>query len=181
MNQPAGGDDFFNNVRDCLANLYRYAFYLVGNRQEAEDLAQEVLLRAHRKWHQLRDRERVWPWLCAICHRTFLNRTRRKRLERNLPPEILDGHPAKPVAPAELEPDELAQALADLPPRSRLLLVMFYFEGLSYREIAERLGVPVGTIMSGLSRAKARLRAKLQNSNRPARPAAVVSPGGNLP
>ncbi len=161
MSDQSGEQDFLEVIRQHTDTVYRYALYLTGEPAQAEDLTQEVFLRAHRKWRQLRNRDQVKGWLYAICRRLFLNSRRRRGSPALLSPEELDRLADAAPSPAEDGGGRLQEAMAALSPRARVLLLMFYFEGLSYREIAERLGVPIGTVMSGLFRAKNQLRARL--------------------
>jgi RNA polymerase sigma-70 factor, ECF subfamily len=141
------------------AAVYRYACRLTGNAVDAEDLTQQTFLIAQQKLHQLRETERAAGWLFAIARTTYL-----KSLAKRFP-ATCDGDMADAPAPSreilEIDSDELAKVLAELPPELRLTLAMFYFEDLSYQEIAVELEVPIGTVMSRLSRAKIRLRERL--------------------
>jgi RNA polymerase sigma-70 factor (ECF subfamily) len=141
------------------AAVYRYAFRLAGTAADAEDLAQQTFLIAQQKLHQLRETERASGWLFAITRTSYL-----KSLAKRMP-ATCDGDLADTPAPCreilEIDSQELQQVLAELPPELRLTLVMFYFEELSYKEIAQELEIPIGTVMSRLSRAKQRLRERL--------------------
>lgn len=181
MTAAKPGEEFAEIVPQFLDDVYRYAYHLTGDRFQAEDLTQEVFLRAQRKWHQLRSRDHLWPWLTAICRRIFLNRMRKHRRECPVSPDSLDHRPAQEMEQTGLDAEHLARALATLSPRSRVLLMMFYFEGLSYRQIASRLGLPIGTVMSGLSRAKMQLRAKLVAGMAPPQPATSSITWGKSP
>lgn len=165
MNQSTGDSDFAEVVQVFADQVFRYALFLTGDYHQAKDLTQEVFCRAFRKWSQLRTPERVWPWLCRICGRLFLNQLRSRNPEQARPPEELDRCPGSIIPPEPEEVAALRQAMARLPARFRLLLTMFYFEELSYQEIAERLHIPVGTVMSGLHRAKRRLRKLLSETS----------------
>jgi RNA polymerase sigma-70 factor (ECF subfamily) len=139
--------------------VYRYAFRLTGTVADAEDLAQQTFLIAQQKLHQLRETERATGWLFAIARTSYL-----KSLAKRFP-ATGDGDLADTPAPCreilEIDSQELQQVLAELPAELRLTLTMFYFEELSYKEIADELEIPIGTVMSRLSRAKQKLRERL--------------------
>ncbi len=138
--------------------VYRYAYRLTGSVHDAEDLTQHVFLSAHRKIGQLRKIEKARSWLFAILRNCFFRDQGRRRpvlaVDLSLNPDLF---PMAPPAEA-IDGDRLQQALNQLPDAFRLMVVMFYFEECSYREIAERLEVPIGTVMSRLARAKGYLR-----------------------
>lgn len=142
--------------------VYRYAYRLSGSQADAEDLTQQVFLIACRKGGQLRQADSVRPWLFTILRNCFL-KSRRKRfpIPAGFLELSLENIPQPENVPPRIDPAELQQALDGLPPRDRVILGMFYFENLTYREIAEALDIPLGTVMSRLARAKARLRARL--------------------
>jgi RNA polymerase sigma-70 factor (ECF subfamily) len=142
--------------------VYRYAYRLSGNLADAEDLTQKVFLAAHGNLDSLRNLGNAKSWLFAILRNSFLreNRRRRPRSETDLALN-LSQLPLVIPAIAEIDSGGLQDALNQLPEVARLMLVMFYFEECSYREIAEKLELPLGTVMSRLSRAKAVLRSKL--------------------
>jgi len=142
--------------------VYRYAYRLTGSVPDAEDLTQQVFLTAQERLSQLRKEESARGWLLAILRNYFLKMRQKRRpiLAENLG---LDMHTIPAVIPgeADIDRERLQQALNELPTKFRLVLTMFYYEGCSYREIADRLDLPIGTVMSRLARAKGHLRAKL--------------------
>lgn len=142
--------------------VYGYAYRLTGRAADAEDLTQQVFLKAQAKLGQLRNPESARSWLFAILRRRFLKTARRRS---PLPAAALgmsvESIPAQ-VPPAEqIDREALQRALDALPPAHRIVVTMFYYEQCSYREIADKLRVPMGTVMSRLARAKAHLRAAL--------------------
>jgi len=145
--------------------LYRYAFRLTGSVPDAEDLAQQTFLLAQQKLDQLRQAENARGWLFAILRNCYLKGFR-KRMPiaaasvdldvDTIPAAVIDGSLDGPI-----DAEKLQLALNELSAEFRLVVMMFYFEERSYREMAEILDVPLGTIMSRLSRAKACLRRQL--------------------
>jgi len=149
-------------VHQHAAAVYGYALRLTGNHADAEDIAQQTFLTLVRKHHQVRAEETMRGWLLAVARSAFL-RTKRKVTPTpasNLPAPLEELVAAK-EPPATIDRDQLGAAIAALAPEYRLPLLMFYFEELSYREIAAQLELPIGTVMSRLSRAKQKLRAAL--------------------
>ena len=155
--------------------VYRYAYRLTGSVQDAEDITQQTFLAAKRKVGQLRKKGNAKGWLFAILKNCFLkNRMRRHptlAVDLSLTMDAFAGPPPKEPG----DGDRLQQGLMQLTDASRLVLVMFYFEECSYREIAERLEIPIGTVMSRLARAKGHLRSILEPEfGRRKRPARVA-------
>jgi RNA polymerase sigma-70 factor, ECF subfamily len=150
--------------------VYRYAYRLCGSVADAEDLTQKVFLSAQGNLGQLRNIDSSRSWLFTILRNCFLRDRQRQRpvIEANLPFN-LDHLSFDTPKQKEIEPEQLQAALDEIPELSRVILAMFYFEERSYREIAQELDLPIGTVMSRLARAKARLRTKLFSSNRPSR------------
>ena len=148
-------------VREYHAIIYRYAFRLSGSAQDAEDLAQQTFLQAHEKLHQLREPERVRGWLFTILRTTFLKQCRQRKLEPASSVELPIDEIPEDTDEDWLDEQALQSALDELPAEARLVLTMFYFEQLSYKEIAAKLDIKTGTVMSRLARAKSKLRAKL--------------------
>ena len=149
-------------VQDHYQALYRFAYRLSGSSQEAEDLTQETYCQANRNFAQLRDGARGKAWLFSILRNAYLQKLRTNKRTVELSPETLAEIPERLPDPLpDIEPAELQKALSELPEDFRTPLLLFYFEDFSYREIAEELKVPLGTVMSRLARAKAHLRGRL--------------------
>ena len=151
--------------------LYRVSFRLTGSTADAEDLTQQTFLAAQQKLHQLREAESAKGWLLAILrHHFFRNRSRAAR--QSVPLDALP-EPSSPVDdPTEYSSEELQLALNELPDDFRFPLVLYYFHELSYQEIATQLSVPLGTVMSRLSRGKQHLRRRLTaDESMPLKPA----------
>lgn len=167
-------------VAEHHAPVYRYAYRLTGSVPDAEDLTQQVFLTAQERLGQLRNEGSARAWLMAILRSYFL-KMRQKR--RPIPAENLQldmqNVPAEVPEEADVDRERLQQALDELPPKFRLVVTMFYYEGCAYREIADRLDLPMGTVMSRLARAKGHLRAKLFAPEGHAAPCAQQSPVTN--
>ena len=153
--------DFQQLVSDHYEPLYRFAFSLAGRESEASDLTQQTFFLWAAKGHQLRDRSKAKSWLFTTLHREFLGARRRdlrfphheiESVERELPS-------VTPTLVNELDSATVLEALLSVDEVYRAPLMLFYLEEHSYLEIAHVLEVPVGTVMSRLSRGKAQLRA----------------------
>ncbi|HEY3968149.1 MAG TPA: sigma-70 family RNA polymerase sigma factor [Planctomycetaceae bacterium] len=171
-------------VERYYALLYRYAYRLTGCVADAEDLTQHAFLTAHAKWNQLQDETKAKSWLFTIARNAYLKELRGPAC---VVTATLDEFPAP--APesgtADFDGEQLQNVLNSLPEEFRSPVILFYFEEFSYKEIAEQMNVPVGTIMSRLARAKAYLRQRLTAAPRPAavahrRPAASLSGSGSI-
>lgn len=152
-------------VDEYYAEIYRYAFRLAGNSADAADITQQAFLNAQSHLASLREAHKSRGWLYAILRNTFLKSRRKKTPASagNLEFE-LDHVPDPAMTGSELadfDSEELQAAIAELPEEFRLVILMFYFEESSYKEIAQALEIPEGTVMSRLSRAKGHLRKKL--------------------
>jgi len=149
-------------VAEQHAAVYRYAYRLTGAVCDAEDLTQQAFLAAQRKLGQLRDPRHARGWLFTIVRNCYL-KTKRKRVPLTATHLDLDVESIPEDLPDELaiDPERLQTALDELPDEFKIVLMLFYFEGCSYRDIAEKLSLPAGTVMSRLSRAKGHLRARL--------------------
>lgn len=149
-----------DQLRALLPRLRRFARALAGTQDAADDLVQSALERALRGWSGRRDEQALQPWLFSILYRQFVDETRRARRRARLL-GLLAAQPP-PVAPSAEHVHEersVLASLAQLPPEQRALLLLVAVEGLSYRESADALGLPIGTVMSRLSRARDQLRA----------------------
>ena len=149
-------------VDDHYVALYRYAFRLAGSAADADDLTQEAFCKAQSHFSQLRDPARSKAWLFSILRNLYLHRVRSDQQHRCVALADLGDVAEPPPEPLpEIDPDRLQLALNDLPEVFRTPLILFYFEEFSYRDIAEQMDLPIGTVMSRLARAKNHLRSKL--------------------
>ncbi|MGH9263247.1 MAG: sigma-70 family RNA polymerase sigma factor [Acidimicrobiales bacterium] len=146
--------------------LYTVAYRLTGNHDDAQDLVQEVLLRV-RKGLETYQPGSLEGWLSRITTNTFLDEARRRRRR---PLDLLPEEPDRVVPPspgadvalaADVLPDDVQDALRRLPDEYRAAVVMCDVVGLSYQEISESLGVPVGTVRSRIHRGRSLLRRAL--------------------
>jgi RNA polymerase sigma-70 factor (ECF subfamily) len=165
--EPCVSIDVGTLVLDHHREVYGYAYRLTGNATDAEDLAQQTFLIAQQKLHQLREPSKARGWLYAVLRSCYLKGLRKRQptpagnLELNvdqIPEDVVEDEP--------FDRQRLQMSLNDLPDEYKTVLVMYYFEECSYKEIAEQLELPIGTVMSRLSRAKGKLRHKLLDSER---------------
>ncbi|HTV21631.1 MAG TPA: sigma-70 family RNA polymerase sigma factor [Polyangiaceae bacterium] len=169
-------DRFEAEFLPSLPSLLAVAARLTGTRSEAEDLVQDTLLKAYRSRKQYRAGTNPRAWLMAILRNTFLNGYRRRNLERR----VFDGPDADALAPgwvgasslrAIRDPHSgalhsmleapLLTAIDELPAEFKMTVQLADIEELSYREIAESMSCPIGTVMSRLHRGRRWLRARL--------------------
>jgi RNA polymerase sigma-70 factor, ECF subfamily len=147
---------------------YRVAMGVLRNPAEAEDVAQEALLRAYRKFDRLRDAQRFRGWLVRVSFRLALDRSRssRRRQERETlwaRPELRPPLPSvEEIAASRQFEERLRNALEELPDRLRLVILLTAMEGHSMEHVAALLDVPVGTVKSRLFAARKRLAEKLR-------------------
>jgi len=149
--------------------LYRFAARLSGSGADAEDLVQQAFLTAHAKFDQLREPGKARAWLIVVVRNAY-----RKSLRKDRP--VLLSSMTDPPEPSQngigdrfVDSEALQIALNELPEEFRTPLILFYFEELSYKQIADLLEVPMGTVMSRLSRGKSHLRSRLQTLSATAR------------
>jgi RNA polymerase sigma-70 factor (ECF subfamily) len=165
----SAGPEFEKLVKLYYRDLYRFGFSLTGSEADAADLTQETFYIWANKGHQLKDPTNVKGWLFTTLHREFLKSCRRgKRLvdepieqsSANLPdvaPECVD----------RIDSQTLLRFLREIEEDFRAPLVLYYIEDLSYKEIADVLAIPLGTVQSRISRAKAQLFRRLTETNSP--------------
>jgi RNA polymerase sigma-70 factor (ECF subfamily) len=168
-------DVFWNLAQNQTRFLYNVAFKYAGNRYDAEDLVQETLYTAYHKFHQLRDSQKFKSWMFIILRNHFLKWQRKKA------PVQADGfedgidylsqlesvslrQDMASVYETKAEADTIQSILDKLPEKYKAVLILYYMEDISYQEIAEMLGVPIGTVMSRLSRAKQMMKKALLRS-----------------
>lgn len=166
-------------VLSQLPALRRYARVLTGNRWAADDLVQDTLERACSKWRLWLPGTDLRAWLFTLMHRIFLNQQRSVSM-RSIVVPLEDKHAE--LADCRPRPDitiDLERCLALLPPDQRTVLLLVTVEDLPYAQAAQVLGVPVGTVMSRLSRARTRLRELMDGGGRAAHRPDTPAQGSN--
>lgn len=151
---------------ELIPRLRRYARALVGERASADDLVQDTLERAWAKLHLYRRGTDLRAWLFTVMHNVHVNRVRATRpvdpLEDEMPELAQRG-----TQPDSLLVRDLDRAIARLPADQRAVLLLVTLEEMSYEEVARTLGIPIGTVMSRLSRAREKLRAMMLGQTPP--------------
>lgn len=146
----------------CLPRLRRYARALIGDRSGADDLVQDTMERGWKKLSSWQHGSDMRAWLFGIMHNLHIDQLRRTVIQT----EMLDENTPEPAARATpsdgLEMRDLESALRTLPAEQREILLLVALEEMSYDEVAITLGLPLGTVMSRLSRARQKLRAQME-------------------
>lgn len=157
--------EFERLVGDYYQGLYRFALSLSQRTSEAEDLTQQTFMRWAEKGHQLRERNKAKTWLFTTLYREFLSGQRRTvRFPHSELEESEHELPTiEPTTVESMDGKAVVAALGELDDNYKAPLTLFYLQDHSYQEIAEILDVPIGTVMSRLSRGKDQLRAKLRD------------------
>ncbi len=176
--QQAVTEDFEAGVLAHLDSLYRTARRMTSSQQEAEDLVQETMLKAFRFADKYRPGTNLRAWRFRILNTSAINRFRMQATHptptplpegedfylynriRDLSGQELNVGAEEEVLSKYLDED-VYNALQDLPPNFRMPIVLADIEGLSYKEIAEALQIPIGTVMSRISRARRQLQRSL--------------------
>ena len=142
---------------ELIPRLRRYARALVGDRASADDLVQDTLERAWAKLHLYRRGTDLRAWLFTVMHNVHVNKVRATRVTDTLEDELPELAQRASQGDALLVRD-LDRAIARLPAEQRAVLLLVTLEEMSYEEVARALGIPTGTVMSRLSRAREKLR-----------------------
>ncbi|NJC00011.1 MULTISPECIES: sigma-70 family RNA polymerase sigma factor [Sphingomonas] len=158
-------------IEPLIPRLRRYARVLLRDSAAADDLVQDCLERAISRWHQRRADGDARAWLFTILHNLAMNRMR-QTARRGAHVQVEDASPAAvaraPDQEAGIHQRDVLQALDRLPDDQRAVLLLVTIEELSYADAAKALGVPIGTVMSRLSRARTRLREEIAGRDQPA-------------
>ncbi|MCB1968896.1 MAG: RNA polymerase sigma factor [Geminicoccaceae bacterium] len=154
------GDLVAEEMVEHVKSLRRYATLLIGDSSDADDMVQETLTRVLARARNWRDVREVRPYLFATLHNVYIDH--RRRLKRTGHPVDVDDVMSLMISPASqvkrLELRDLVQALSKLPLEQREAVLLVGLEGMSYAEAAEALSIPIGTVMSRLSRGREALR-----------------------
>ncbi len=146
----------YNLIVPFIPNLRRYARALVGDRDGADDLVQDTLERAVRKFHLWRPGD-LRAWLFSIMHNVFVNQLKARKIAPEV--EIDENMIAAPIPTAtSVDVIDLQRALLSLAPEQREVVLLVALEDMSYADVSRSLGIPIGTVMSRLSRGREKLR-----------------------
>jgi len=156
----AAGDEFEQLVAEFYEPLYQFAFSLTRSEADACDLTQQTFYIWATKGHQLRDRSKVKTWLFTTLHRAFLeSRRRRARFPHYELSEVpLELPTFSPALISQLDCAQVLQALSEIDEIYQAPVALFYLEDRSYKDIAEILQVPIGTVKSRMARGIAQLQ-----------------------
>jgi len=158
-------NEFTVRVQDLIPRLRRYARALTGERSAADDLVQDTLERAWAKLHLWRRGSDLRAWLFTIMHNVYVNQVRARANLASVPlDDDLAELPVRPTQSDMLEVRDIDAALRRLPSGQREVVLLVALERMSYQETASTLGIPIGTVMSRLARARERLRIMLAES-----------------
>jgi RNA polymerase sigma-70 factor, ECF subfamily len=157
-----------SKLEESIPSLRRYAWTLVRQASDADDLVQDCLVRALDRIETVRAEADLRPWLFTIMHNLHVSRWRRWRGRREVAAEDVEAELTVPAGqPASTEMRLALRGLARLPEEQRQVLLLVAVEGFRYDEVARMLDVPIGTVMSRLSRARDRLREFVEGRERP--------------
>ena len=158
-----GDLEFAKLVDQYYGSLYRFAYSLTLSEADACDLVQQTFYIWARKGQQLRQRSKVKSWLFTTLHREFLQSRRRSTrfVEVELSQAETELPDDSPGASSQYDGRRIARLIGRLEEPFQAPLILFYVEDLSYEEISETLGLPLGTVKSRLSRGVARLKSLL--------------------
>jgi RNA polymerase sigma-70 factor, ECF subfamily len=164
-------DEIRERMVALLPRLRRFAFSLTGNAEQSDDLVQDACLRALARIDQWQPGTRLDSWMYRIAQNIWLDRVRANKVRGEVvdveAAEGIVGSDGRVVTESELTLKTVAAALARLPAEQRAVVALVCIEGTSYKEAAEITGVPIGTVMSRLARARRALAAVLNQPQRP--------------
>jgi RNA polymerase sigma-70 factor (ECF subfamily) len=157
--------EFEERLAECGPLAYRVARGVLRNSADAEDVAQEALLRAYRRFERLRDRTRFRGWLVRIAFRLAIDKTRsakRREVRETLWSQTAPTASTEDVAASSEFQQHLERAMDELPEKHRLVLLLAAMEGHTLEEVAEMLALPLGTVKSRLFFGRKQLAEKLR-------------------
>lgn len=165
VTSSAGAPTFEEYAGSAWPSLYRYAYLLTANHADAEDLAQQTLLKAYRSWSRVTDSDSPTAYLRRTLTNTYLSQRRPRARRAEL---LTDAPPERGVAPSGGPEDRMVlwPHVRSLPPRQRAVVVLRYYEDLSEQEIADTLGCSTGNVKSTAHHALKALRAALGTDGR---------------
>jgi len=157
--------DFATLAKLYYQPLFRFALSLARNESDASDLVQQTFLIWARKGHSLREASKVKSWLFTTLYREYLRVRRRISPFVYQEPEVLEAAlpSVQPEVFTALDANQAVDALQTVDEIYRAPLTLYYLEHMSYKEVAESLSIPIGTVMSRLSRGKTQLKNTLLN------------------
>ena len=169
----ANPDSFENLALPHLDELFRTALHVLRNREAAEDCVQEAFLQAQKSFHRFEEGTNCRAWMFKILMNVI--RHHRRKWYRLWPTDmdvVLSTTPAPVELPDHIRDEDILAALEELPESFREIVLLADVQEFAYREISTILNVPIGTVMSRLSRARALLRSKLSETFQPSAAAA---------
>ncbi|HEX2589997.1 MAG TPA: sigma-70 family RNA polymerase sigma factor [Rhizomicrobium sp.] len=157
-------DRIRKDIVDLLPRLRRFARALTANAADADDLVQDAVERALSRLHQWEDGTRLDSWMFRIAKTVWIDKVRAAKVRRAEPlsdEEASGAHDGARDAEARLTFADTVQAFGDLPEDQRVAVALIAIDGMSYRDAAEVLGVPIGTLTSRLARARIAMAEKI--------------------
>ncbi|AHF00856.1 RNA polymerase subunit sigma-24 [Thiomicrospira aerophila AL3] len=178
LKQSTAKTDFNSLLSQQTIRLYQLAYAWTHQPSLSEDLVQETLLKAIEHKDQLKELDQLLPWLCKILHNLYIDKLRYQQQWQSVTEEAIDFHYHHPSSEDEYLADEaidsLEQAMIKLTASQRQIITLIDLQELSYQQTAEILDIPMGTVMSRLSRARKELERQLM-TNKPANKDNVIA------
>ena len=159
--QPARRANFEAAALPYLEDIFRAARRMVGNQSEAEDLVQQVYLTAWKAFDRFQPGTNCKAWLFKILHNEVLHHRRRLATNRTVPGDLEPEQVYRPPVPEELNDEDVLRAIDDVAEDFRKVVLLADVHEFSYKEIADIVGIPIGTVMSRLNRGRKLFRTRL--------------------
>lgn len=161
-------DEFRTRMVEFLPRLRRFAIALTGDLDQGDDLVQETCMRALSRVDQWQPGTRLDSWMYRIAQNLWLDRRRANKVRGEIvdvaAADLIAGSDGRDVTESRLTLDAVSTAMGHLPSEQRVLVALVCIEGLSYKEAADVAGIPIGTVMSRLARARRELHAHLEGT-----------------